>query len=86
MLSVNHNHLKKLTKDIHVKSLGLPKDIRYCLDKYLLEIKRGVKPGEIEGLLSTLDKLPEIHRQFLLIVSLLNGGLKKKLFNRQFIE
>jgi tetratricopeptide (TPR) repeat protein len=66
-----------LAEDIFVKSEGLPKDVEYCLRRYVLELGRGAPAGAIEGLLATIDRLPLIHRQFLVIAALLDGGVKR---------
>jgi tetratricopeptide (TPR) repeat protein len=68
---------KSLADDIFVKTGGLAKDVEYCLRQYLLELGRGARAGAIEGLLSTIDRLPLIHRQFLVIAALLDGGVKQ---------
>jgi tetratricopeptide (TPR) repeat protein len=67
----------RLADDIFTKTNGLAKDIEYCLRQYSLELGRGARAGAIEGLLSTIDRLPLIHRQFLVIAALLDGGVKK---------
>lgn len=74
----NENKLNTISNDIFMKSKGIFKDIQYCIDSYLLEEKKGIKKHVIEGLLSTIDRLPLMHRQLLLIASLLSGGVKKK--------
>ena len=66
-----------LAEDIFIKTDGLAKDVEYCLRQYALELGRGAQAGAIEGLLSTIDRLPLIHRQFLIIAALLDGGVKK---------
>lgn len=71
-------YIETISDDIYIKSNGLFKDIQYCIDSYLLEKEKGIQKHVIEGLLSTIDKLPLMHRQFLLIASLLNGGVKKE--------
>jgi AAA ATPase-like protein len=68
---------ERLADDIYTKTAGLAKDIEYCLRQYALELGEGARAGAIEGLLSTIDRLPVIHRQFLVIASLLDGGVKK---------
>jgi hypothetical protein len=65
-----------LADDIFTKTNGLAKDVEYCLRQYVLELGRGARAGAIEGLLSTIDRLPLIHRQLLVIASLLDGGVK----------
>lgn len=67
----------RLADDIYTKTRGLAKDVEYCLRQYVLELGRGARAGAIEGLLSTVDSLPLIHRQFLVIATLLDGGVKK---------
>jgi tetratricopeptide (TPR) repeat protein len=66
-----------LADDIFIKTDGLAKDVEYCLRQYSLELGRGARVGAIEGLLSTIDRLPLIHRQFLVIAALLDGGVKQ---------
>ncbi len=66
-----------LAEDIFSKTGGLAKDVEYCLRQYTLELGRGARVGAIEGLLSTIDRLPLIHRQFLMIAVLLEGGVKQ---------
>jgi tetratricopeptide (TPR) repeat protein len=73
----NDNATQRLAADIFTKTGGLPKDIEYCLRQYALELGGGASVGAIEGLLSTIDRLPLIHRQFLVIAALLDGGVKK---------
>ncbi len=68
---------KSLADDIFTKTGGLAKDVEYCLRQYLLELGRGARAGAIEGLLATIDRLPLIHRQFLVIAALLDGGVKQ---------
>jgi tetratricopeptide (TPR) repeat protein len=68
---------ERLAADIYTKTAGLAKDIEYCLRQYALELGEGARAGAIEGLLSTIDRLPVIHRQFLVIATLLDGGVKK---------
>ena len=68
---------ERLADDIYTKTAGLAKDIEYCLRRYALELGEGARAGAIEGLLSTIDRLPLIHRQFLVIATLLDGGVKK---------
>lgn len=67
---------RRLAEDIFVKTGGLAKDVEFCLRQYALELGRGARVGAIEGLLSTVDRLPLIHRQFLIIAALLDGGVK----------
>ncbi len=69
--------VRRLAEDIFIKTNGLAKDVEYCLRQYSLELGRGARDGAIVGLLSTIDRLPLIHRQFLLIAALLDGGVKK---------
>jgi tetratricopeptide (TPR) repeat protein len=68
---------ERLADDIYTKTAGLAKDVEYCLRQYVLELGEGARAGAIEGLLSTIDRLPVIHRQFLVIATLLDGGVKK---------
>jgi tetratricopeptide (TPR) repeat protein len=68
---------ERLADDIFTKTDGLAKDVEYCLRQYSLELGRGARVSAIEGLLSTIDRLPLIHRQFLVIASLLDGGVKQ---------
>jgi tetratricopeptide (TPR) repeat protein len=68
-----------LADDIFTKTGGLAKDVEYCLRRYSLELGRGARVGAIEGLLSTIDRLPLIHRQFLTISTLLTGGVRKEI-------
>ena len=68
---------QRLAADIYTKTGGLAKDVEYCLRQYSLELGRGAQVGAIEGLLSTINRLPLIHRQFLIIASLLDGGVKQ---------
>jgi tetratricopeptide (TPR) repeat protein len=67
---------ERLADDIYTKTGGLAKDVEYCLRQYSLELGRGAQVGAIEGLLSTINRLPLIHRQFLVIAALLDGGVK----------
>jgi tetratricopeptide (TPR) repeat protein len=69
--------VSRLSDDIFTKTRGLAKDVEYCLRRYSLELGRGASPGAIEGLVSTIDRLPVIHRQFLIVAVLLDGGVKK---------
>jgi hypothetical protein len=69
----------RLSEDIFTKTGGLAKDIDYCLRRYVLELGHGAQATAIDGLLVTIDKLPLIHRQFLVIATLLNGGLKREI-------
>jgi tetratricopeptide (TPR) repeat protein len=66
-----------LAEDIFTKTNGLAKDVEYCLRQYSLELGRGARVGAIDGLLSTIDRLPLIHRQFLVIAAFLDGGVNK---------
>jgi tetratricopeptide (TPR) repeat protein len=68
---------QSLAEDIYTKTDGLAKDVEYCLRQYSLELGRGAQVGAIEGLLSTINRLPLIHRQFLVIAALLDGGVKQ---------
>ena len=68
---------KRLADDIFIKTDGLAKDVEYCLRQYSLELGRGAHVGAIEGLLATIDRLPLIHREFLVIAALLDGGVKQ---------
>ncbi len=68
-----------LSDDIFTKTGGLAKDVEYCLRRYSLELGRGAQVRAIEGLLSTIDRLPLIHRQFLTISTLLTGGVRKEI-------
>jgi hypothetical protein len=68
---------QRLADDIFTKTGGLAKDVEYCLRQYSLELGRGARVSAIEGLLATIDRLPLIHRQFLVIASLLDGGVKQ---------
>jgi Cdc6-like AAA superfamily ATPase len=72
----------RLSEDIFTKTGGLAKDIDYCLRQYVLELGQGAQATAIDGLLVTIDRLPLIHRQFLVIATLLNGGLKKEIAQR----
>lgn len=65
--------------DIFTKTNGLPKDIEFCLRQYVLELGRGVGSTPIHGLISTIDRLPLIHRQFLMIAALLDGGVRPRI-------
>jgi tetratricopeptide (TPR) repeat protein len=67
----------RLADDIFTKTNGLAKDVEYCLRQYSLELGRGARAGAIDGLLSTIGRLPVIHREFLVIAALLNGGVNK---------
>jgi tetratricopeptide (TPR) repeat protein len=67
----------RLAADIYTKTGGLAKDIEYCLRQYAMELGRGAQAGAIDGLLSTIDRLPLIHRQFLVIAALLDGGVQQ---------
>jgi tetratricopeptide (TPR) repeat protein len=69
--------IDRLATDIFTKTSGLAKDVEYCLRQCLLDLGRGTDVGAIEGLLSTIDRLPLIHREFLVIAALLDGGVKK---------
>jgi tetratricopeptide (TPR) repeat protein len=68
--------VETLADDIFSKTDGLPKDIEYFLRSYVLEPK-SVGTGGVEGLLAMIDRLPLIHRQFLVIATLLDGGVDK---------
>ena len=68
--------IDRLAHDIFTKTGGLAKDIEYCLRQYTLELGRGARAGAIEGLLSTIDRLPLIHREFLIVAALLDGGVE----------
>ncbi|WP_321532109.1 tetratricopeptide repeat protein [uncultured Desulfuromonas sp.] len=68
----------EISKDIYAKTNGLAKDIQYCIGKYLLQLKSGDGKEGIMGLLGTIDRLPLMYRQLLLIASLLDGGIKVK--------
>jgi hypothetical protein len=72
----------RLADDVYTKTGGLAKDIEYCLRQYSMELGRGARVGAIEGLLSTIDRLPVIHRQFLVIAALLDGGVKQPIARR----
>ncbi len=67
----------RLADDIFTKTDGLAKDVEYCLRQYALQLGRGAREGAIEGLLATVDRLPLIHRQFLMTAVLLEGGVKE---------
>jgi hypothetical protein len=67
----------RLADDIFTKTNGLAKDVEYCLRQYSLELGRGARAGAIDGLLTTIGRLPVIHREFLVIAALLDGGVKK---------
>jgi tetratricopeptide (TPR) repeat protein len=69
--------VRALAEDVYTKTSGLAKDIEYCLRQYSMALGRGAGAGAIEGLLSTIDRLPLIHRQFLVIAALLDGGVQK---------
>ena len=56
----------ELASDVFTKSRGLPKDIEYCLRQYVLEAEQASSSIGVEGLLSTIDRLPLIHRSFLI--------------------
>lgn len=73
------DNLKKISEDIYTKTLGLPKDIEYCVQQYNRAFFNKEPKAEILGLLSTLDRLPLMHQQFLMIVSLLDGGISEQL-------
>ncbi|WP_415717027.1 hypothetical protein [Maridesulfovibrio sp.] len=79
VITAEENILKKISNDIFVKTAGLPKDIEFCLKSYLLKIKDGHGDVDISGLLSTIDRLPLMHQQFLLIASYLDGGISDKI-------
>lgn len=68
---------RRLADDIYVKTGGLAKDVEYCLRQCSMELGRGAQTSAIEGLLSTIGRLPLIHRQFLVIAALLDGGVQK---------
>lgn len=68
--------VETLADDIFSKTDGLAKDIEYFLRSYVLEPK-SVGTGGVEGLLAMIDRLPLIHRQFLVIATLLDGGVDK---------
>lgn len=72
----------RLADDVFTKTDGLAKDIEYCLRQYATEARHGARAGAIEGLISTIDRLPLIHRQFLVIATLLDGGVKKEIAQR----
>ncbi|OWY62777.1 hypothetical protein B7486_56620, partial [cyanobacterium TDX16] len=65
----------RLADDIFSKTDGVAKDIEFCLRQYALELGRGAEVAAIEGLLSTIDRLPLLHRQFLIVAALLDGGV-----------
>jgi tetratricopeptide (TPR) repeat protein len=78
-IGATDNTAQRLADDIYIKTDGLAKDVEYCLRQYSLELGRGAQVGAIEGLLSTINRLPLIHRQFLVIAALLDGGVKQAL-------
>lgn len=75
----NEQKTKKLSDDIFTKTEGNAKDIEYCLRKYIIELNNGTNNSDILGLIATIDKLPSIHRQLLLISALLDGGVAQEL-------
>ena len=66
-----------LARDIFTKTGGIAKEIEYCLRQYSIELESGSSSsGSVEGLLSTIDRLPLIYRGFLVVASMLEGGVK----------
>ncbi len=68
-----------LFHDVFTKTDGLAKDIEYCIRQYHIKLSDNAEVEAIEGLLSTISRLPEIHRQFLVISSMLDGGVDKRI-------
>ena len=66
---------QKLSTDVFIKTGGLAKDIEYCLTGYKLEVSKGAHTEAVHGLLSTIHRLPLIHRQFLVVATLLEAGV-----------
>ena len=69
--------LDQISHDIYSKTGGLAKDIEYCIKKMQLEMDGKPEEASISGLLSTIDKLPIVHKQLLFIASILDGGVHK---------
>lgn len=78
-IDVGGTHLDRLSADIFSKTKGLPKDIEYCLRHYLISSQGSPEKIDITGLLATIDRLPMMHRQFLIVASLLDGGIDESL-------
>ena len=68
---------QRLARDVYTKTDGIAKDVEYCLRQWSLELGSNARAEAIEGLLSTINRLPEIHLQFLVISALLDGGVDK---------
>ena len=66
---------QQLVADVYLKTGGLAQDIEYLLASYRLEVGKGSKSEAVRGLLATIHRLPLIHRQFLIVASLLDGGV-----------
>lgn len=74
-LGIPTEDAKRLASDLMVKSGGIAKDIEYCLRQIHLSGSVDEK-SPIDGLAATLDRLPLIHQKYLMIATLLDGGVK----------
>ncbi|HBI40548.1 MAG TPA: hypothetical protein DDY16_06330 [Tenacibaculum sp.] len=79
-LNCDENLAQKITEDVFAKTLGLAKDIEYCLKHISLSLNEG-KEFDVCGLLTTIHKLPLMHKQYLLIATMLDGGIQKEIAN-----
>lgn len=75
VLSPPDDMCQQLATDVYIKTGGLAKDVEYCLTNYRLEVSKGSRADAVQGLLATIHRLPLIHRQFLIVASLLAGGV-----------
>ncbi|KZN61038.1 tetratricopeptide repeat protein [Pseudoalteromonas luteoviolacea] len=77
-LSCDATKLDEISSDVFIKTKGNLKEIEYCLIK-IKNLLRTNQELAIESFIATLDKLPVIHRKFLTLVSLMDGGIKTEL-------
>ena len=82
MIALDKNKIKVLSKDVFTKTNGLAKDIEYCLKAYQLDRENYTGMSDVLGLLTTIHKLPLMHRQFLLIATMLDGGVHSDIARR----
>ncbi len=78
-LEIDADSKGKFVDDIFRKTNGNLKDVEYCLRQYRMSSAVNPQKVDVYGLIATIDRLPLMHRQFLVVVALLDGGVTPEL-------
>ncbi|MEM9290697.1 MAG: AAA family ATPase [Acidobacteriota bacterium] len=81
-LDIDEEAVPQIAADIFSKTGGVAKDLEFCLRRLAIGLSSGSQDIAVEGLITSIDKLPLIYRQFLIVATLLDGGVWKELAKR----